>query len=106
MEYTKSHQELNKLSYLIKQSKDKIKRIGFKPYVKVNKHKLQKVFKHTNNMMLSYITKSHKPNWSDMFRLDFTAQSLENLRRHKENKIFFRKMKQLHEKDIGIKLET
>ena len=94
-----------KLSYLINSSERKIKRLGYSPYIKTNRLQLQKMFKNTNNMSLGYVSKSNKPNWSEMFRLDYTAQSLENLRRLKENKVFFRKTKQLREMNIGLKIE-
>ena len=80
-------------------SKDKVK---FKNYIKIDRkrvHKLQKVIsnKHFDSGQLDY--KKHVP---DMFNLDYTAQTLENFRRLKENKIFNRKNKIAIETKKGI----
>lgn len=102
----KSTYNLKKLSSLISSSPKKLQRIGYNPFIKPNSHQLLNMFRNTNNMQFSYMTKRNKPNWSDMFRLDYTAQNLENIRRDKENKIFFRKEKQLHETQLGLRIES
>ena len=98
--------KLKKLSYLAKSSQSTLSKIKFNPYIKANPLQTHRLVKNTTNMALGYIKKSHKPNWSEMFSLDHNAQSLENLRRFKENSIFFRKLKFLHEKKLGTKNES
>lgn len=101
-----SQKKVKKLSHLIVSSKSRLlKQIGFNPFIKANKFNLLRVVKETSNMNLGYIKKSHGPNWKEMFRLDYTAQGLENLRRIKENEIFFRKLKREADIRLGIKYE-
>lgn len=76
------------------------------PYINPNRHQLQKSIRKANIKMISHAEETQTKKFQYYFRLDQTAQSLENIRKMKENQIFNRKQKQLKEVARGIKDES
>ena len=102
----KSKLKEEKLSTLV-QTDDKKKLSQINPYFKPNKRQFNKYIR---KKTIEKINLNEQKDFEDLsaklFSIDHTAQVLENIRRLKENKIFSRKLHEVKEKKLALKLES
>jgi hypothetical protein len=95
-----------KLSSLL-QTEDKRKLSKLNPYIQPSKRQFNRfVRKKAINKMAMNESKDFDDLAMRLFVQDHTAQVLENIRKTKENKIFNRKMHEIKEKKLALKLEA
>lgn len=97
--------KINKLSNTLAQPRDS-KKLELNPIFNPNKRKLNKIIR---KKIMGNINTAESQDFKSLeerlFLKDISAQSLENLRKIKENKIFNKKLHELHEKKLALKLE-
>lgn len=103
----RSNLEVNKLSTTIDQLTNKNKKVELNPIFSPNKRKLNKVLR---KKIIKNINQAQSEDFKSLetrlFLKDMNSQSLENLRKIKENKIFNKKLHELHERKLAVKLES
>lgn len=100
---TKTIEETQNINSVSAQSPKKMK---FKSLVKPNRAKIQKFITNNNSIQFNNNRQSQKKGYEDMFSLDYNAQTLENLKRAKEYKVFCQKDNRIKLREHGLKLES
>ncbi len=102
----KSNLKIDKLSSTLEKDRD-TRKLQLNPIFSPNKKRFNKVLRKNiiKNINISE-SQDHESLENRLFLKDMNSQTLENLRKIKENKIFNKKLHELHERKLAVKLES